>query len=161
MAHLIYNSPIGPIVVSGNKDYIEEVRFLEPHHIRPTVAENPAKPLQKAAEQLTEYFCGLRQEFDLPLVPTGTPFQQLVWETINQIPYGETRSYKEVANMLNLSGGARAVGMAAANNPFLLLVACHRVIGSSGVLTGYAGGVLRKRWLLQHEGQSVQLPLFA
>lgn len=102
-------------------------------------------------EQVGEYFGGARQEFDLPLAPTGSAFQQRVWTALRAIPYGTTRSYAQLAASLGLSGGARAVGGANAANPICLIVPCHRVIGSNGALTGFAFGEERKRALLEHE----------
>nr|WP_236612853.1 methylated-DNA--[protein]-cysteine S-methyltransferase [Cesiribacter andamanensis] len=114
----------------------------------------------EAVEQLTDYFCHQRNSFDLPLDLSGTPFQQTVWKALLNIPPGQTLSYGQLAERIGAPGSARAVGMANAQNPCLILLPCHRVIGSNGVLTGYAGGLLRKQWLLQHEQQVLQLCLF-
>ena len=105
--------------------------------------------LARAAAQLTEYFAGERRAFDLPLAPVGTPFQQLVWARLREIGYGETATYGEVARRLGRTNAAsRAVGLANGRNPIPVVVPCHRVIGSDGTLTGYAGGLDRKRTLL-------------
>ena len=98
-----------------------------------------------------EYFCGARRSFHLPLAPEGTPFQLRVWQALSTIPYGETLSYGELARRLGVSGGARAVGLANGANPLPIVVPCHRVIGASGSLTGYGGGLERKTWLIDHE----------
>lgn len=90
----------------------------------------------------------------------GTPFQQRVWESISAIPWGETRSYAQIAREIEQPLSVRAVGSANGQNPFLIVLPCHRIIGSSGLLTGYSGGLLRKQWLLRHEQQSVQLEIF-
>ena len=116
------------------------------------VCETPL--LQEAEEQLNEYFAGARREFDLPLAPKGTPFQKAVWAEMCRIPYGETRTYGQLAQAIGSPKAVRAVGLANGANPVGVVVPCHRVIGSDGSLTGYGGGLERKRWLLTHEGAS-------
>jgi methylated-DNA-[protein]-cysteine S-methyltransferase len=106
--------------------------------------------LAAARRQLEEYFAGERREFDLPLAPEGSVFQQRVWAALREIPFGETRSYGDLAEKLGSS--PRAVGRANATNPICVIVPCHRVNGADGSLTGYAGGLDNKRWLLEHEG---------
>jgi methylated-DNA-[protein]-cysteine S-methyltransferase len=115
--------------------------------------------LAEACRQLTEYFEGRRTAFDFPLRPRGTPFQQAVWEALRAIPAGETRSYAEIARAVGRPSAVRAVGAANGANPIAIVVPCHRVIGSSGELTGYAGGLPMKRWLLAFEGR-LTAPLF-
>ena len=110
--------------------------------------------IKKAAAQLAEYFAGRRKIFDLPLAPHGTDFQRLVWKALQNIPYGETRSYGEIAAMTGKPGASRAVGMANNRNPIAIIVPCHRVIGSDGSLTGYAGGLDLKRKLLELEREN-------
>jgi len=112
-------------------------------------------PLPAAARQLKEYFAGKRREFDLPLRMEGTEFQQRVWRELTKIPFGETRSYGQLAKRLNNPNGSRAVGLANGRNPIAIIVPCHRVIGADGSLTGFGGGIERKEWLLTHEGQPV------
>lgn len=112
-------------------------------------------PLPAAARQLKEYFAGQRREFDLPLRMAGTEFQQSVWRELTKIPFGETRSYGQLAKHLNNPNGSRAVGLANGRNPIAIIVPCHRVIGADGSLTGFGGGLDRKEWLLTHEGQPV------
>jgi methylated-DNA-[protein]-cysteine S-methyltransferase len=108
--------------------------------------------LREATRQLTAYFAGVLREFDLPLAPAGTAFQRSVWEQLRRIGYGETASYGEVARRLGLTGhGARAVGLANGRNPIPVVVPCHRVVGASGSLTGYGGGIARKQQLLDLE----------
>ena len=107
-------------------------------------------------QQLTEYFAGKRQVFTVPLDPQGTDFQQAVWGCLQHIPFGELRSYGEIAKMLNNPNASQAVGGANGRNPITLLVPCHRVVGRNGSLTGYAGGIERKLWLLNHEGAKVK-----
>jgi methylated-DNA-[protein]-cysteine S-methyltransferase len=103
-------------------------------------------------KQLLEYFKGIRTEFNVPLDPQGTEFQKTVWICLSQIPYGEIYTYLDIAKMVNRPKGSQAVGGANGRNPISIIVPCHRVIGSNGSLTGYAGGVERKLWLLKHEG---------
>lgn len=107
-------------------------------------------------QQLTEYFAGERKIFTVPLDPQGTEFQQSVWRCLNKIPFGELRSYGEIAKMLNKPKASQAVGGANGRNPITLIVPCHRVIGGNGSLTGYAGGIERKLWLLNHEGANIK-----
>ncbi|GAA0812631.1 methylated-DNA--[protein]-cysteine S-methyltransferase [Colwellia asteriadis] len=110
---------------------------------------------ERCKSQLTEYFAGTRQVFDLPLTPQGTDFQQSVWQCLTQIPFGEHCSYQDIAKKLGKPKASQAVGGANGRNPITLIVPCHRVIGASGALTGYAGGIERKLWLLKHEGVSL------
>lgn len=111
----------------------------------------PAGVLSEAVEQLTEYFDGRRRTFELPLHPHGTPFDHQVWDVVRSIPYGSTMTYGDIARRLGDPGSSRAVGHANARNPLPIVVPCHRVVGVSGRLTGYAGGVHRKRALLELE----------
>jgi methylated-DNA-[protein]-cysteine S-methyltransferase len=111
-----------------------------------------AGPLPQAIGQLTEYFHGTRREFSLPIRLQGTEFQQRVWNMLTEIPYGMTWSYGELAKRIDHPKASRAVGLANGRNPVAILVPCHRVIGADGSLTGYGGGLERKRWLLAHEG---------
>jgi methylated-DNA-[protein]-cysteine S-methyltransferase len=118
----------------------------------PEARPAPEDPLlQRAAQQLQEYFAGTRRDFDLPLRPRGTEFQQTVWRALTEIPYGVTRSYAELAAAIGRPTACRAVGGANSKNPLGIVVPCHRVIGHHGALTGYAGGHDNKRWLLTHE----------
>ena len=121
-------------------------------------AQGPVSPvLAQAAAQLAEYFAGQRQSFTVPLAPRGTPFQQEVWRALCAIPYGQTRSYGQLAAALGRPSASRAVGGACRRNPIWLMIPCHRVVGASGSLTGYAGGLERKKALLALEqGQAVQ-----
>ncbi len=116
---------------------------------------HPTSPiLDKAAQQLEAYLQGKRRSFDLPLAPEGTPYQQSVWSQLLEIPYGATTTYGVLAKQLGKPNGARAVGGATGKNPLSIVVPCHRVIGTTGKLTGFAGGLERKRWLLALEGAS-------
>jgi len=116
--------------------------------------DNPV--LRAASDQLADYFAGQRTEFDLPMAPHGSEFRQQVWKALREIPYGTTTTYGAIARELGLTGhGARAVGLANGSNPLAIVVPCHRVIGANGTLTGYAGGLDRKRQLLALEGSAL------
>ena len=148
------NSILGPICLEENGTALCGVHFcpdgvpdLEP--LPRKVVETPL--LQEAEEQLNEYFAGVRREFDLPLAPQGTPFQQAVWAELLKIPYGEVRTYGQLAAALGKPKASRAVGGACHCNPIAILVPCHRVIGANGSLTGYAGGLDVKEYLLELE----------
>ncbi len=146
-------SPLGPLHVLADGDAIVGL-YLEEHARKPAVrgADGQDSPVLRAArEQLAAWFRGERTGFDLPLRPAGTPFQREVWRVLTAIPHGETRSYAEVARAIGRPAAVRAVGAANARNPISIVVPCHRVVGASGDLTGYAGGLARKRWLLAHE----------
>ena len=117
--------------------------------------EEKTELLSEAKRQLSEYFAGTRRTFDLPLNPSGTPFQKEVWRALTEIPYGETRSYAEIARAIGRDKAFRAVGMANHNNPILIIIPCHRVIGADGSLTGYGGGLDKKRFLLRLEGLDI------
>lgn len=148
MQVLNYQSPIGNLKLVEDGDYLREIRFEEDTNGNGT----GHSVLAKASRQLTEYFEGNRTEFDLPLRPEGTEFQQKVWQMLATIPYGTTISYMDLAKKLGDQKAIRAAGRANGQNPIPIVVPCHRVIGTDGNLIGYGGGIERKRWLLQHEG---------
>ena len=154
MNTLCWRSPLGPILLEEEGGAVTGLRFCE----QEVPAQGPVSPvLAQAAAQLAEYFAGQRQSFTIPLAPRGTPFQQEVWRTLCAIPYGQTRSYGQLAAALGRPAAARAVGGACRCNPIWLMIPCHRVVGASGSLTGYAGGLERKKALLALEqGQAVQ-----
>ena len=154
-----YQSPIGQLVISGSENGVSSILFGDqPFH---SSSRHLPLCLQEAVEQLHEYFCHQREEFSLALdMEQGTSFQQKVWKALRTIPWGETRSYGQVAREIDQPLSVRAVGSANGQNPFLIVLPCHRIIGSSGLLTGYSGGLLRKQWLLRHEQQSIQLEMF-
>ncbi len=142
-------SPLGQLTLVASDDALVAVEF--PGRA-PRGARGAGHPvLERAREQLGEYFQGRRTAFDLPLAPPGTPFQRAVWKELCAIPFGQTLSYGELARRVGRPGAARAVGAANGQNPIAIIVPCHRVIGADGSLTGYGGGVERKRWLLAHE----------
>ena len=150
------NSILGPIRLEEDREALCGAAFcpdgvpeLEPLPRR--VVETPL--LQEAEEQLNEYFAGVRREVDLPLAPAGTPFQQAVWQQLLQIPYGEVRTYGQIAAALGRPKASRAVGGACHRNPLAIFIPCHRVVGTDGFLTGYAGGVDLKQYLLELEKQ--------
>lgn len=143
-------SPIGPLVLVASATGLRAIDFgVDPR--RASIPEGESSILDAAARQLAEYFEGSRREFDLPLEPVGTPFQLSVWNVLPTIPYGETISYGEQARRLGDPRKARAVGGANGRNPLPIVVPCHRVIGSSGALTGFGGGLPIKEQLLQLE----------
>ena len=147
MAHRYVESPIDGLLLHGEGDTLVAIDFgAEP------VQDETSDVLEDAAAQLGEYFAGERREFDLPLAARGTEFQQRVWAALAKIPYGQTMSYGQVAARLGLVPGAsRAVGSANGSNPIPIVVPCHRVIGANGTLTGFGGGIDRKRTLLALE----------
>jgi AraC family transcriptional regulator of adaptative response/methylated-DNA-[protein]-cysteine methyltransferase len=122
------------------------------------VEESESRYFEDLGKQLSEYFEGKRKEFAIPLVLAGTPFQQQVWRELQKIPYGSTRSYKEQSMALNNLGAIRAVGTANGANRIAILIPCHRVIGENGKLTGYGGGLWRKKWLLDLEKGQLTFP---
>ena len=141
------DSPVGPIwVATDAAGAVTTVQFGEPE-----ILAEPSPASEAAAAQLREYFAGERTSFDLPLAASGTAFQQTVWRALTEIDFGETWSYGRLAAHIGQPTASRAVGLANSRNPIAIVVPCHRVIGASGALTGYAGGMERKRWLLDHE----------
>ena len=144
-------SPLGVLRLYSHGDELCGVHL--PDLDAPDAPEQASPVLRETAKQLAEYFAGTRQSFDLPLGPRGTGFQSLVWRALTAIPYGETRSYGELARAIGRPSASRAVGAANGQNPIAIIVPCHRVIGSNGTLTGYAGGLPMKRWLLAHEAR--------
>ncbi|HRN37967.1 MAG TPA: methylated-DNA--[protein]-cysteine S-methyltransferase, partial [Flavobacteriales bacterium] len=141
------NTPIGKLWVESDGELITRVTFNNPgrgrHSKQPRV-------LQEAVIQLRAYFAGTRKKFDLPLYWVGSPYRRQIWKRLGQIRFGQASTYAALAAMAG--GSARSVGQACAVNPLLIVVPCHRAMGSDGLLTGYAGGLWRKKWLLQHEG---------
>lgn len=145
-----FASPIGKLQLRGTDTSLTGV-FMEPHS-RPHDAVRDDAPLRDARRQLEEYFAGERREFSLALDAAGTEFQRSVWRALRAIPYGETASYGDIARRIGNPRAVRAVGLANGRNPISIIVPCHRVIGANGTLTGYGGGLERKRFLLALEG---------
>ena len=150
-----FESPIGRLLLTSDGTALTGL-YMEPSRKAQSTdgwAEDvTAAPLSATVRQLTEYFAGTRREFDLPLRLQGTTFQTRVWRELTEIPYGQTWSYGHLARRIDKPSASRAVGLANGRNPISILVPCHRVIGADGSLTGYGGGLERKRWLLAHEG---------
>lgn len=155
----MFDSPVGSLRLIGSDDGLRAVLWPTERDGRVTFEENVIDGthpvLIETATQLGEYITGDRTEFDLPLDPVGTEFQQHVWDALAAIPFGETLSYGELADQLDRPGAARAVGAATGRNPISIVIPCHRLVGSTGKLTGFAGGVDTKRWLLDHEANSL------
>jgi methylated-DNA-[protein]-cysteine S-methyltransferase len=158
-----YQSEIGLLEIVGTDEYIKSVRFVETEDRNESSdqAEMPAVVADCLA-QLDEYFQGERRVFSLNLAPKGTEFQKAVWDQLTNIPYGQTVSYLDIARSLGNEKAIRAVGAANGKNKIVIIIPCHRVIGSDGKLTGYGGGLWRKEWLLNHEGSlsGQQMALF-
>ena len=142
-------SPVGVLRLYAASDAL--VGLYLPAQVAPPGDDRRGDVLARAVAQLAEYFAGHRHAFDLPLAPRGTGFQTLVWDLLTRIPLGQTRSYGELARSIGRPSASRAVGAANGRNPISIIVPCHRVIASNGDLTGYAGGIAAKRWLLDHE----------
>ncbi|WP_040161341.1 methylated-DNA--[protein]-cysteine S-methyltransferase [Nigerium massiliense] len=155
LTHLVHDTTVGPLILVGDDTRLRAVWFGEPHSGQDVgeerCREDAPGVLQEAARQLEEYLRGERQTFDLPLALEGTEFQRQVWERLRAIPYGQTRSYGEIAAEIGKPRAAQAVGAANGHNPLSIVVPCHRVIGSDGAITGYAGGIERKQALLDME----------
>lgn len=151
-----FDSPLGRLTLVAEGDALVAILWPDDAPARVPLGEpreDAAQPVLAAtARQLDEYFAKARTRFDLPLAPRGTAFQQAVWRQLAAIPFGETRSYADLARALGNAAATRAVGAANGRNPLSIVLPCHRVVGSGGALTGFAGGVEAKRWLLAHEG---------
>jgi methylated-DNA-[protein]-cysteine S-methyltransferase len=155
IAYTEHDSPLGPLIVAATARGVHGVYFDAHRHFKGTAgwqrdAQQPL--LREAGMQLAAYFAGGRQMFDLPLDSHGTPFQQAVWQALGTIPFGQMRSYGQLAQQLGNPKAVRAVGAAIGRNPLSIIVPCHRVVGATQALTGYAGGLERKRSLLALEG---------
>ena len=147
----IFESPLGFVRITGNDAGVSIISCTDV-----SVPENQlnsvlAEPVRLAVEQVQEYFAGTRQTFDFPMNPAGTAFQQIVWKALLDVPFGTTVSYLALTRRIGDEKAIRAVAAANGRNPLWIVVPCHRIIGSDGSLTGYAGGLWRKQWLLDHE----------
>lgn len=155
-SRLTVETPLGSLTVVADETAVKELRL--PGEIpEETVPERRTVLLCRAEKELREYFRGIRQDFDLPLAPAGTPFQQKVWQELCRIPYGRTASYGEIARRIGLPKGSRAVGQANHRNPIPILIPCHRVIAAHGALGGYGGGPDIKIRLLKLEGTAMEV----
>jgi O-6-methylguanine DNA methyltransferase len=166
-AYHVMSSPIGLLFLARSERGLKYVEFMDRKSIKRMIARHAAahpdavwepsllenKPV---VEQLEGYFCGALTQFDLPFDVAGSGFQLAVWQELTRIPYGQTRTYGQVAKAIGQPRSARAVGLANNQNPLPIVVPCHRVIGANKSLTGYGGGLPRKRWLLQHEARFAQ-----
>ena len=156
LTHTLVDSPIGPLTLVATSAGLSGV-YLAEHRHGPDPSQLGTRDdtgFGPASAQLAEYFRGERSRFDLPLSPRGTPFQRRVWELLATIPYGRTWTYRQLAEAAGKPTAVRAVASANARNPLSIVVPCHRVVGSDGSLTGYAGGLARKRFLLDLEGSA-------
>ena len=167
MTTTVFDSPLGLVRIDGDANGVSVISCTD-IPAREAIEKLPSpkeldEPVLKATEQLHDYFAGTRQTFDFKLNPSGTAFQQSVWRALLQVPFGTTCSYLTLSRQLGDEKAIRAVAAANGRNPLWIVVPCHRVIGSDGSLTGYAGGLWRKQWLLEHEGaltRSGQLSIF-
>ena len=167
-ASMQIESPVGALTVCASERGVRAILWPDDEPTRVPAAGSPSSQpsaaqraiLDAAREQLDEYFGGTRTEFDVPLDPVGTEFQQAAWSALRAIPFGETVSYGEQAERMGDKNKARAVGAANGRNPISIIVPCHRVVGSNGSLTGFAGGLDIKRFLLDHEQRTSGQALF-
>ncbi|HVQ12847.1 MAG TPA: methylated-DNA--[protein]-cysteine S-methyltransferase [Vicinamibacterales bacterium] len=149
MHYRYLDTPIGRLLLARDDIGLRLIRFEGPAEAGPHVPHDNL--FEDVVAQLMEYFAGTRRQFDLPLAPAGTPFQQRVWAALLDIPYGHTISYGELASRIGQKSASRAVGLANGSNPLPIVIPCHRVIGANGKLTGYGGGLPIKERLLAHE----------
>ncbi len=147
----VVDSPLGPLTLVAVDGALGGLYMVEQRHLPALDLPRDDRALPEVKEQLAAYWARELRDFDLPLAMVGSPFQQEVWAGLRTIPYGETWSYGELATAVGRPGASRAVGLANGRNPVSVVVPCHRVVGSGGALTGYGGGLERKRWLLDHE----------
>ncbi len=154
----IVKTPLGFTKIEGDRDGLQSISILE----SPAEKESTVIPtiLEDAVYQLKEYFDGIRTNFELKCNPQGTEFQKKVWQALSEVPYGKTMSYYELSRRIGSEKAIRAVAAANGKNPLWIIIPCHRIIGSDGSLTGYAGGLHRKKWLLDHENPVKQQKLF-
>jgi methylated-DNA-[protein]-cysteine S-methyltransferase len=148
------NSPLGPIQICATEQGISQISL----GVTNSVVEHPSALTTLATNQLQRYFTGQLRQFSLPLAAKGTVFQQQVWQALSLLPFGLTCSYADIARQIANPKAMRAVGNANSKNPIAIVVPCHRVIGANGTLTGYAGGLDKKAWLLAHEQQCLTRP---
>ena len=146
-----FQSPIGVVEIVGTERAILSILFSEKVEVDYPIGPDSPSVIVDCQRQLEEYFKGERMEFNIPFESTGTPFQQKVWSALTEVPYAETVSYGAIAKAVGSDKAVRAVGNANSKNKLTIVVPCHRIIGSTGKLTGYAGTLTRKEWLLQHE----------
>jgi methylated-DNA-[protein]-cysteine S-methyltransferase len=164
IAYHVMSSPVGLLFVARTERGLRYLSFMERKSLKRMIGLHEADEpdavwepsllgLKSYVDQIEQYFCGDRKRFTLPLDAVGSPFQLQVWNALTEIPYGETRSYIDIARAVGQPRGSRAVGLANNQNPLAIVVPCHRVIGAQGDLVGYGGGLQRKKWLLDHEAR--------
>jgi methylated-DNA-[protein]-cysteine S-methyltransferase len=146
-------SPIGLLQITTTTQAVTEVQFFSSENDHPSLHPNAPGVLNQCIAELDEYFAGTRKVFEVPLAPEGTPFQQQVWQTLLQIEFGKQSSYLLQSKKLGNVKAIRAMASANGKNPIAIIIPCHRVIGSNQTLVGYAGGLWRKKWLLEHEAK--------
>lgn len=157
MKTVFINTPLGFTEIQGDENGISKIHVMNEDV---EISTKIPKELKEAVLQLQDYFAGKRTTFTFPLNPSGTDFQKKVWQELLHIPFGKTCSYLELSKKLGDAKAIRAVASANGKNPLWIVVPCHRVIGTNGSLTGYAGGLWRKKWLLEHENPIKQESLF-
>ena len=153
MIYCYVESPLGKILLCSDKKYLTALYLPEHKLYRADYTKTKCELFKQTSQQLHEYFAGKRQSFTLDIFLKGTDFQLKVFEALQTIKYGEVKTYKQLANSIKNPKAVRAVGLANSKNPVSIIVPCHRVIGSNGKLTGYAGGLKAKQWLINHEGR--------
>jgi len=161
MSLAYYNSPIGLLAIVGNDYSISQIRFAEGFTVRPS--ESAPAEVSKCIRELDEYFNGQRQQFTVRTAPEGTEFQKKIWKIVQTVEYGRTASYADIARKYGDRKAIRAIGKANGQNPIVIVIPCHRILGLKGELTGYVGGLEKKKWLLKHENAIMpngQLSLF-
>ena len=149
MKHITLDTPIGRLLVGIEESKVISIAMADENHPCPTMPDTDFE--KQIVQELEEYFNGERREFSFPIKPKGSPFQMAVWKELQQIPYGSTATYGEIAARIGNPKASRAVGMACNRNPILVAVPCHRVVGSNGKLTGFAAGIDKKKILLKLE----------
>ncbi len=163
-AYHVMTSPVGLLFLVQSDAGLRHLEFMDRKSIKRMISGHATRypgatwepsllELKPVVEQLEAYFCGALETFSMPLDPVGSTFQTAVWNALLEIPYGETRSYGAIAKVIGQPRSARAVGLANNQNPIAIVVPCHRVVGANGALTGYGGGMPRKKWLLQLESR--------
>ena len=159
LRYRVIDSPVGPLTLAGEGSTLIHLRMADHAHEPDRSGWEPAGPeaFADVAEQLDAYFAGSLTEFDVDMQLTGTEFQRRVWAALQTIPYGETRSYGEIAEQIGSPAASRAVGLANGRNPISIIIPCHRVIGAAGALTGYAGGIERKKMLIALEKNPAEM----
>lgn len=150
----IMNTALGSLLIKANDSAVTSIHFLKDSETVPELIDNHL--IDQCIRELGEYFAGQRVSFDVPLAPKGTQFQKSVWMKLQEIPYGNTASYGEIARRVGNPKAARAIGLANNRNPIPIIIPCHRVLGSNGSLTGYAGGIENKSYLLALEGKATE-----